>query len=173
MGVNIFLSLEKSVRKLDLRDLDAVKTFIVDAAVFKDYEVQDVLKSMEHYARYPDSDELLTYVYVIDNEVIGFISFGLGLGQKTYEVYWICVSPMHQGKGVGSSLLKYAEEYVQKSRGRIIFIETSSKKEYERARLLYERMGYSMSAVVRDYFDDGDDKIVYSKTIPRLNPLLS
>jgi len=155
----------ENIREASLDDLDQIRGILSASSVFTADEEHEILNCVEHYLREPEGDEFLTYVHAVDGIVAGFISLGLGLGNKTYEVYWICVSPVHQGNGVGTKLLTFAESYAMRAEARILFVETSSKKEYGRARTLYEHGGYALSAVVRDYFDDGDDKVIYAKKL--------
>jgi GNAT superfamily N-acetyltransferase len=164
MGTNS-VSSENNIREARLDDASRIREIIYQSSVFTSDEEYEILHTIEHYTLYPEGDELLTYVYTVDGRVAGFVSFGLGLGNKTYEVYWICVSLSHQGNGIGARLLAFAEAYALHAGARILFVETSSKREYCRARTLYEHGGYEVSAVVRDYFDDGDDKVIYSKKL--------
>ncbi len=166
MCADVFVFEDQCVKRFDLCELPQIQRLVAEAGVFTSSELNDVTEMIEHYAKFCSNDELLTYVYEIGGKVVGFISFGLGMGNKTYEVYWICVSPEYQGQGIGSKLLKFAENYVSRAGCRMLFIETSSKKEYWRARDFYERMGYCSQAIVKDYFDDGDNKVIYSKRMP-------
>ncbi|VVB54040.1 Acetyltransferase (GNAT) family protein [uncultured archaeon] len=159
------IAVDAHFRKFEPQDIVRIKSIASDVRVFIKDEVDEIANSIQHYEKFPEGDELLTYVYNVDGDVAGFVSFGLGLGNKTYEIYWLGVSPTRQRAGIGSKILRFVEELVKSKGGRIIFIETSSKKDYEPARHLYERMGYVREGSVKDYFDDGDDKVVYSKRI--------
>ena len=46
-----------------------------------------------------------------------------------------------------------------------LIIETSSLDEYAPARGLYRKLGYEEEARLRDFYDAGDDKIVFCKRL--------
>lgn len=167
---NILLDRNICIRGINLDDMQQIRESVTGSAVFTESEVHDVLNMVEHYVRFPEKDELETYAYTIGEKIAGFVSFGLGLGNRTYELYWICVSPEYQGHGIGAKLLKFAENHIIGCGGRILFIETSTSDKYEKARAFYGRRGYEVSAIVRDYFDEGDDKLIYSKKLMSPKP---
>ena len=47
--------------------------------------------------------------------------------------------------------------------GRVLFIETSSLPHYDLTRKFYVKQGYDTAAVLKDYYSDGDDMVVFSK----------
>ncbi|MBD3388301.1 MAG: GNAT family N-acetyltransferase [Candidatus Altiarchaeales archaeon] len=154
----------ENMRLCMAEDLEQIREVMVESGVFSEFEVLNLMDMIGEYVG-DVSGDLMTYCYVIEGHVGGFISFGTGLGVGTYEVYWICVSPKHSGNGIGTALVRFAEEYIRGRRGRAIFIETSSSRGYEGARRLYEKMGYDLAARVEDYYNEGDHKLVYLKKL--------
>ena len=73
------------------------------------------------------------------------------------------VGPGEQRRGVGSRLLRFVEEWVQRERARMLVIETSSQPRYEGTRAFYLRHQYEELARVRDFYFVGDDKVEYGK----------
>lgn len=55
------------------------------------------------------------HVYEIQNAVVGFISGKMHEGKYDSEVKGLYVLPDQQGKGIGSSLLSYAKEFLKSS----------------------------------------------------------
>jgi hypothetical protein len=47
--------------------------------------------------------------------------------------------------------------------GNLILIETSGKPQYEGERKFYERNGYKIQTVIKDFYRYGDDLYVYHK----------
>jgi hypothetical protein len=47
----------------------------------------------------------------------------------------------------------------------LLLIETSSTSPYALARRLYESSGYRCDAVVHDFYAQGDDLLIYAKTL--------
>jgi hypothetical protein len=64
--------------------------------------------------------------------------------------------------------MKFVEEDIRKAGGRVLFIETSGLPHYDPTRRFYLKLGYEQGAVLRDYYADGDDMVVFRK---RLSPL--
>ncbi len=98
--------------------------------------------------------------------MIGFVCYGSRpLTRGTYDLYWIAVDEAWQGHGVGHHLLSVVEERVRAEGGRLLIVETESCPEYEPTRLFYKRMGYTLEACVHDFYQPGDDRIVFAKRL--------
>lgn len=81
----------------------------------------------------------------------------------SYDLYWIATHNDFRGKGIGKLVLNAVEVEVSKMLGRRVYIETSSKPLYEPTRQFYLQNGYKVEAVLKDYYDIGDDKVMFSK----------
>jgi GNAT superfamily N-acetyltransferase len=82
---------------------------------------------------------------------------------RTWHLYWIFVSRAIQAKGIGSQLLKYAEDEIKAAGGRLFLIETSSLPSYDLTRRFYLKYGYEQAATLRDFYSDGDDQVIFRK----------
>ena len=82
---------------------------------------------------------------------------------RTWYLYWIAVSKEIQAKGVGGALLHHVEGEICKAGGRLLLIETSSLPHYELTRRFYLKHGYEQTAVIRDFYADGDDMVVFRR----------
>ena len=82
---------------------------------------------------------------------------------RTWHLYWIFVDKQTQAKGIGAKLLKHAEEDITRSGGRLFLIETSSLPSYEPTRKFYLKYHYEQAAVIKDFYTDGDDMVVFRK----------
>lgn len=87
------------------------------------------------------------------------------MADRTWYVWWIAVDPAAQGRGAGRELLRFAEGEAGRRGGRVLFIETSGLPQYDSTRRFYQRNGYDREAVLRDYYRDGDDKVVFRKRL--------
>jgi len=83
----------------------------------------------------------------------------------TWDLYWIAVHPTAQGHGVGTALLDEIERRVRELDARLLVIETSSKSDYAATRGFYRARGYEAAARVPDFYDDGDDRVIYIKRL--------
>jgi ribosomal protein S18 acetylase RimI-like enzyme len=97
---------------------------------------------------------------------IGYACYGRAwFTDETWELYWIAVSPNLQRRGVGSRLLETVEAAASAERARMVLVETASKPSYEPARRFYESKGYTEVARVSDFYSQGDDKLIYRKSL--------
>jgi D-alanine-D-alanine ligase len=99
-------------------------------------------------------------------DVIGYICFGKNtITVSSFDVYWIAVEPSKQGQGIGQLLLEEAEKQIAAAGGTRIYIETSHRSDYQATRGFYERGGYTLAAVLDDFYAPGDSKATYVKLI--------
>jgi ribosomal protein S18 acetylase RimI-like enzyme len=87
------------------------------------------------------------------------------LTQGTYDLYWVVVDPVAQGRGIGHALLARVEAEVQARGGLLLLVETSGTPAYASARRLYETSGYRCEATIHDFYAPGDDLLVFSKDL--------
>jgi ribosomal protein S18 acetylase RimI-like enzyme len=97
-------------------------------------------------------------------QVAGFAYFApAAMTDRTWYLYWIAVSKQIQARGIGAKLLHHAEEEIKQAKGRLFLIETSSLPHYQLTRKFYVKHGYEQHAVIRDYYADGDDLVIFRK----------
>jgi ribosomal protein S18 acetylase RimI-like enzyme len=82
-----------------------------------------------------------------------------------YDLYWIAVDPLCQGKGFGQVLLRFVENEVRRLSGRMLLIETSSKRSYAPTIRFYQRAGYREISRIKDFYRIEDDKLVFCKSL--------
>jgi ribosomal protein S18 acetylase RimI-like enzyme len=127
----------------------------------------------EELDRLEPLDDEHTWI-VLENDsqsVIGAAYFGPeSHSDRVWNLYFLAVDPQHQGGGLGSALVAWAEENLR-DRGedvaKLVLIETSSLEGFAATRAFYQKVGYGEEARVREYYGPGDDKVVFWKM---LNP---
>ncbi len=87
------------------------------------------------------------------------------LTDRTWNLLLIAVHPDWQGKGVGAALLKAVESALLDLTGRMLIIETSGVAGFEAQRRFYRKCGYTEEARIRDFYQAGDDKVVFRKVL--------
>jgi len=113
-----------------------------------------------------DADEHACMTCEEDGRIVGFVYYAVTeYADRTWFVWWIAVEKGTQGRGVVRKLLTYAEDDIRERGGRLLFIETSGTPGYEPTRRFYLKNGYDREAVLRDYYRDGDDKVVFRKRL--------
>jgi ribosomal protein S18 acetylase RimI-like enzyme len=106
------------------------------------------------------------FVLAVADDLIGYAAWGpIPLTESSYDLYWIVVRPDHQGLGVGRELLVRTERAVANRGGGRVYIETSSRSDYERTRNFYLRAGYAEIARFEHFYAENDAKVVYCKAI--------
>lgn len=147
-----------------VEDLKTVKEIIHSSGFFQEYEIPVALELVEE-AIEKGLESGYFFVFAMDGErTISYACYGsIACTKNSYDLYWIATHDDYRGKGVGSMILRETEKKVKSMGGRILYIETSSKPLYTPTQYFYEKHGYFKEAVLKDFYDINDDKIIYSK----------
>jgi len=152
------------VRRTLAPDRDAILGMIGAAGVFRPYELDVAREVLDDALAAGEHGHYQSYTAVLDGRTAGWICFGpTPCTTGTFDLYWLAVHPACRARGVGTALLSRAETDIRARSGRLIVVETSSREDYEPARRLYERHGYTMAARLAGFYGEGDDKLVYLK----------
>jgi len=81
----------------------------------------------------------------------------------SYDLYWIVTHPGFMNRGIGKQLLERTEEEARNAGGHGIYAETSSRAQYLPTQKFYEKNRYILKARFEDFYEPGDDKLVYVK----------
>lgn len=102
-----------------------------------------------------------------EGALAGFVLWGrTPMTGRGYDVYWIAVDPLLQGRGYGKKLLALVEEKAcREASGCILRLETSGRGEYGSQRAFYEKCGFDEVGRIRDFYRDGDDLVTYVKAV--------
>lgn len=85
--------------------------------------------------------------------------------EGTYNLYLIAVRKEAQGKGVGRKIMAHVEQLLQQQGVRVLLVETSGLAEFELTREFYDKCQYYREAVIRDFYQEGEDKVVFWKKL--------
>ena len=153
------------IRPMSRSDKTVVMELIAATEFFRPDEVLVAEELIDAYLNHPDQKDY--EIVVAENEgheVTGYMTWGptpMTIG--TYDLYWMAVSPRHQGHGYGRRLVEWLEAKVAELKGRLIIIETSSTLRYEPTRRFYLGLDYRETARIPDYYQPGDDRVIYTK----------
>ena len=101
-----------------------------------------------------------------DKKVVGYSCFGpIPCTVESYDIYWIAVQEELRRSGLGVELLKKVEEKIKEMGGKRIYVETSSREQYEPTRSFYSRCGYRKEATLKNFYSPGDDKVIYLRAL--------
>ena len=97
---------------------------------------------------------------------MGYICYGpTPMTRHTFDLYWIIVDPDRRREGLGKSLLARMEKDLSENSAKIVRVETSSKENYGAAARFYSKEGFDVAGNIADFYADGDDLVIYSKTL--------
>jgi len=152
------------IRAVRPGDLNGILGLARRTGVFTSEEVAVVKELVEAELKNPRQRDYHSLVAEADGHVVGFACYGPApMTEGTYDLYWIFVHPSYQGRAIGRMLLEEVEAAVQRSRGRLLMVDTSSTEPYSVARRFYATRGFRQVAEVRDYYRVGDSRLTYVK----------
>jgi GNAT superfamily N-acetyltransferase len=147
-------------------EFDEIMAMTKRAAVFDETEVGTVTELLEGYEEGPEESGYYFLSCRENGKVIGYACWGpRQLSGNGYDLYWICADPAVHSKGVGRALMNAVEEEIRKRNGVWLVIETSDTDHYAPARRLYERCGYTLAMLLKDFYHDGDGLCTYTKRL--------
>jgi len=155
------------IRSIEAKDREAVRNLIDGTAVFKPHEVDVAMELVDISLTRPDQDDYHPFVLEEDDgTVAAYACFGRNpMTKATFDLYWLATRADRMGKGYGRKIVSFVEEEVKKHGGKLLVIETSSKESYGSTREFYIKIGCTLAAQLPDYYDEGDDKLIYLKRI--------
>lgn len=83
----------------------------------------------------------------------------------TWYVKMLAVAPNRQRSGRGGAVMRHVEDELRSDGQRVLLVETSSLDAQAPARAFYEKCGYNEVARVPDYYDAGDDMVMFCKAL--------
>ncbi|HEY0157202.1 MAG TPA: N-acetyltransferase [Thermoanaerobaculia bacterium] len=151
------------IRPLQPRDRERVREILVGTARFTTQEVGWAMDLVD--LALAGRSEYTAHV-LDDGEgaVHGYVLFApTPMTEGVYDLYWIAVDPKQQGRGFGQLLLRFVENEVRRQAGRMLLIETSSKRSYAPTIRFYQQAGYHEISRIKDFYRIEEDKVVFCK----------
>ena len=149
----------RAVKQEDIHDL---KKVIDSCGLFP----SEYLDEMIHdYLNTTESQDIwFTYTDVNSAKAIGYC-VPEKLTSGTYNLLAIGVAQDYQRMGIAKEMMHYIEQVLKAKGGRILLVETSSDDTQKPARTLYKKLAYTRMAVIKDFWNEGEDKIVFWKRL--------
>ena len=151
------------IRPVQPNDTPALMALIDGTGLFPSHMLGDMLS--EHFADGPGRQD---HFWVTDDEAgpVGLAYYAPErMTEGTWNLYLIAVHPDRQREGRGGRLLRFVEESLTARGERILLIETSGLASFEGVRTFYRNCGYEEEATIRDFYNAGEDKIVWRKVL--------
>lgn len=84
---------------------------------------------------------------------------------RSWYLTMIGVSRARHRQGRGAALLHHVEQQLHGDGQRLLLVETSSTPAFAQARSFYRSCGYDEEARVRDFYEAGDDMVLFRKAL--------
>ncbi len=154
--------MNSTIRTVQPTDIPYLKAVLNSIDLFPADMLEDMISDFFHN---PATEDI--WFTVIENDKP--ISIGYCAPEKltegTFNLYAIGVKSDIQGKGIGTMMMQYLERQLKQKGHRILIVETSGTDELKLTREFYENLDYTKEAVIRDFWSDGDDKVIYWKKL--------
>ncbi len=158
-------------KNVSYADLPHLRSILESSGFFFDFEVDVAIELAEEAI---ESGENSGYYFIIaEHEGIptGYTCFGeIACTKGSFDLYWIAVHEKMRGKGLGKMLMDQTVQDIRLRNGRTVYIETSSKEKYKPTQKFYTNIGCKLIAQIPDFYDIGDDKLLYSYKIEQIIP---
>ena len=156
-------------RILSRTDRSQLQRLLSRIAEFDQDDQHLALELVDTALENPDQkDYYFVLAYDDANQILGYACYGpTPITDRTFDLYWIAVDPGFAGQGIGSRILKVVEEKISEVSGRMLVIETSSAPRYELTRKFYLKNGYVLAETLKDFFQEGEDRVTYLKKFTR------
>lgn len=143
-------------------DLPALKALIDAVGLFPSEMLDDM---MAEYLDNPSGSEQV-WLTDDDNGPVGMAYYAPErLTEGTWNLYLITIHPDRQRQGRGAALLRYVENALKARSERILLVETSGLPDFEYQRAFYRLCGYEEEARIRDFYQIGEDKVIFRKAL--------
>lgn len=153
------------IRPIEEKDWTMLKNIVHAQEHFRPAEIRVALEIIDFVLKQQsEEDYIIRVVEGEDHEIMGYVCYGKApLTDAVYDLYWIIVHPAYQNQGAGSLLLDSAQRDLKRRQARLLLIETSSLPAYAKPRAFYSKHGFQEIARIKDYYEQGDDKIIFGK----------
>jgi ribosomal protein S18 acetylase RimI-like enzyme len=153
---------DSNIRKVQNKDLSGLKEVLDSSELFPSEYLDDMIS--DYFNNKNTADIWFTY---IDNNrpiALGYCA-PEKLTNGTYNLYAIAVRKELQGKGIGKKMMDYIEKLLTENGSRVLIVETSSIDHYTLTRKFYNKLGYNQEAVIKDFWNEGEDKMIFWKKL--------
>lgn len=147
-------------------DLPAIRTLVTSSGYFSAEEVGVAVELLEERLLKGDASGYFFLLAEQETQIAGYTCFGPIPGARTsFDLYWIAVDNHLRHGGIGKELLEKTEILIHTLGGDRIYVETSSRPQYENTVAFYQRCGYGQAALLDDFYAPGDGKIILVKVL--------
>lgn len=150
------------IRPTKSEDIPALKLVLDDTELFPSEMLPDMVSGF--LSNGGSEDVWLTCE--VDGKAIGFCyATPEALTEGTWNMLAIAVLPEKQGSGAGGAIVRELESNLGENGHRVLIADTSGADEFAQTREFYRKNGYSEEARIRNLWAEGDDKVIFWKSL--------
>ena len=152
--------------KPEKKDLKRIREMIESTGFFYDFEADVAVELAEERLKSGVSSGYHFVFAEVDGVTAAYTCYGhIEMTKSAFDLYWIVTHNDFRGKGIGKKLLEETYREARKLGCTLIIAETSGRDHYKPTQAFYDSAGYTLEARIRDYYDKGDDKLIYIKKL--------
>lgn len=147
-------------------DIEHVRDIVTSTGFFHSHEIDVAVELIEERLSRGLKSGYLFIFAEVGGAAVGYSCYGhITTTRSSHDLYWIVTRNDFRGKGIGKKLLEETCREIRKMGGTGVYAETSGKDQYAPTRHFYESTGFLLEAKLNDFYDKGDDKLVYVKRL--------
>ncbi len=148
------------VRAVTKADLEIARNLTRASGLFDAPGVEHVQSTLEQHLA-GGSEEL--WLLIEDGGLVYCAPEALTDG--TWNMLMLLVASDRRGQGFGRTLVDAAMQALRERGVRLLIVETSGTDDFVGAREFYTKVGFALEGRIRDFYAQGDDKIILSKRL--------
>ena len=142
---------------------EALFNILSESGQFDADALAHVMETLDAYLENPEGEIWFT---AVEDKPVGFAYCAPEpVTSGTWNLLMLWTKEGYEGKKFGSSLVSSVENELKKREARLLIVETSQLPEFETARSFYEKCGFIFEAEVKNFFAQGDNKLIYTKSV--------
>ena len=148
------------------RDINRVMEIVNSTKFFYDHEVEVAVELISERLSKGESSGYYFVFAEVDGVTAAYSCFGpIPMSKISFDLYWIVTHNDFRGKGIGRKLLDETCNQARNMGCSILIAETSGLEHYFSTRAFYDSNKFTLEARLKDFYDNGDDKLFYTKRI--------
>jgi GNAT superfamily N-acetyltransferase len=148
------------------RDINRVIEIVDSTKFFYDHEVEIAAELVAERLAQGESTGYFFVFAEVEGVTAAYSCFGpISMSKTCFDLYWIATHNEYRGKGIGKKLLEETFNHARAMGCKIIIAETSGLEHYAPTRAFYDSNKFELEARLKNFYDEGDDKLFYTKRI--------
>lgn len=160
-ATSLFGKSAPTIRAMEAGDLEEVLR-IVRLHDSDDYRAAKRAFSDSRFDLPEDESQHFVLIDPTEKRIVGVSGYFVENSESRgiYWLGWTYLSPFFRRKGYGAMLLHFVIRSVKRFGARKIYLSTSDNEAYAPAVAFYKRFGFEEEGRLKDYFQEGEAKII-------------